>query len=68
MAELYLLREELNVITGFRQKKKQCAWLKKERIEFRENALGYPIVSRAYWETSQGREKRKTDNQPRWDA
>jgi hypothetical protein len=64
---VYLLREELIAITGYRQKAKQTAWLKAQKIQFRLNGFGHPIVGRTYWDALSGMPKRRTTvNTPNW--
>ncbi len=63
----YLLPAELIGITGYRQKSKQRQWLKKQKIQFLENAFGHPIVGRSYWDALNGQSKRGVVG-PNWDA
>ena len=63
-----LLRHELIAITGYRQKAKQAAWLRTQKIEFRLNAFGEPVVGRRYWETHSGQPKRRNNSAPNWEA
>jgi hypothetical protein len=61
-----MTRDELILITGYRQKAKQAAFLKAARITHKLNAFGFPVVGRAYWEQLQGAQKRRNNAAPTW--
>lgn len=67
-SSVYLLPEEIVAITGYRQKSKQRAWLRKNKVAFTENAFGHPIVARSQWEQSNGQPRPRRHSCPRWDA
>ncbi len=57
--------EEADVIklTGFRQKSRQIAQLRKAGIPFTVNASGHPVVS---WATVEGRKDAATEPKTAW--
>ena len=63
-----LTREELVAITGRKRKSAQARWLKAAGIIHRLNALGHPVVGRAYYEVSAGRPKQHSKTEPNWSA
>ena len=40
----FLDKEELEALTGYKQKKRQTVWLASNHIPFKVNALGVPVV------------------------
>lgn len=66
--KLCLQPDELVEITGYRQKSKQCWWLRANKVPHKTNALGKPVVSRAKWEEVQGRVRSATKDTPDWGA
>jgi hypothetical protein len=48
-------------LTGFRFKSKQIEWLRKERIPFRVNATGHPVVT---WAAVEGRKDAEPEAPP----
>lgn len=49
-AQLFLTRDELEELTGYRRPHEQVRWLTKRRWRFEQNAAGAPRVARAYLE------------------
>jgi hypothetical protein len=43
---MFLTKEELSILTGFKRSSKQCDQLRKQGVPFRVNAHGDPIVCR----------------------
>jgi len=64
----HLLQHELVAITGYRQKAKQRSWLKSNKVPFKPNAFGHPIVSRAHWERANNSSKSSRNSCPNWGA
>lgn len=50
MSDLFLSKEELHELTGYRLGKRQAAELKRRGWKFEVNAAGAPLVARAYFE------------------
>jgi hypothetical protein len=65
---VHLSKGELVEITGYEKKSNQCRWLLKNKIKFRANAFGYPIVGRTYWEHLSGAPAPQTSSEPDWGA
>ncbi len=40
----FLDKEELEALTGYKQKKRQALWLAANHVPFKVNALGVPVV------------------------
>ena len=64
MADAFLTPEEVQRLTGFKQKSKQIEWLRANLIDFRVNALGYPIVFRGQFEPYSNYERPKEEFEP----
>ena len=64
---LLLDSNELFELTGFKQKAKQIAWLRKHRIPFAINRLGKPVVVRAKVEKMELPGKTPS-TEPNWSA
>ncbi|MBT0962052.1 DUF4224 domain-containing protein [Denitromonas iodatirespirans] len=48
MEPLFLSKEEIAELTGFKLHSKQCGWLRQNGWIFEQNANRRPIVGRAY--------------------
>lgn len=60
----FLDDSDLVRLTGRRAKSRQIAWLKDERIPFRVNATGHPVVT---WSAVEGKQAAQEPAQPqRW--
>ena len=42
---MFLTDDELQVLTGYKRRGKQIAWLRAQRIPFFESAAGFPVVA-----------------------
>jgi hypothetical protein len=47
---LFLTKDELTELTGYRRQHEQVRWLKSRHWKFEQNAAGAPRVARAYLE------------------
>lgn len=63
---VHLLAFELVAITGYKQKAAQARWLKRQKIQYRLNAFGQPVVSRNHWDQCSGQIQRKSISTPNW--
>ncbi|WP_159098889.1 DUF4224 domain-containing protein [Aquabacterium olei] len=70
--DLWLTKEQLARLTGYRQKARQIAKLKADRIPHTVSRTGHPVVARAAIEGAGGiekvRRKRKEQTEPNWAA
>jgi hypothetical protein len=66
VADLFLTRDEVAVLTGYRQATKQAAHLKRQRIPFHLNRAGHPLVARAIIEGSNRQPQQKAAWSPSW--
>jgi len=65
---LYLSKSDLAILTGFKQRKKQIAYLKKHRILHRVDGHGCPVVRSEDAELSVAPPSEKAYNaEPNWD-
>jgi hypothetical protein len=63
---MFLDKDELATLTGFKHKAKQCDQLRRQGVAFRVNARGEPIVCRTALEGTTER-KQKPDKQ-KWQS
>jgi hypothetical protein len=66
---IVLTREELIDLTGYRQKSKQAAWLKRNKFEFRLARNMSPRVDRTHYLSRMGGKPPKdSTTEPNWAA
>ena len=63
---LFLTKDELIDLTGYRQSAKQSAHLKSQRIPFHVNRAGHPRVARAVLEGRKVADKTAKTWSPSW--
>lgn len=68
LATMMLTADELKDWTGYKMAALQIAWLKANGHPHTVNALGRPIVSRAYWEKLHGGDVQTARRGPNWAA
>lgn len=64
--DLFLDKEDLFKLTGYRQPKKQAKHLREQRIHFHQNRAGHPRVTRAAVEGRKVATASTTSNKPSW--
>jgi hypothetical protein len=65
---LLLLPDELVALTGYRQKSKQAAWLKSNKMQFKLGRDGRPRVDRVHYQARMGGAPRIVVDGPNWAA
>lgn len=65
---MILTPAELQAWTGYKVPARQIAWLTRNGHPHTVNALGRPIVSRAYWERLHGGGEATSSPGPNWGA
>lgn len=63
---MFLSKDELATLTGFKHKAKQCDQLRRQGVAFRVNARGEPIVCRTALEGTT--EKKQKADKPVWQS
>lgn len=63
---MFLSKDELATLTGFKHKAKQCDQLRRQGVAFRVNARGEPIVCRTALEGTS--EKKQKADTPVWQS
>lgn len=64
MSDLWLSKDELATLTGFRWKSKQAGFLKAKKIPHTINSFGHPLVVRATIERLGGVDKARRTKEP----
>lgn len=60
---MFLSKDELYILTGYKHRSKQCDHLRRQGVAFRTNAHGDPIVCRSVLEGNLEK-KQKAANEP----
>jgi hypothetical protein len=61
MSTGFLCSDDLRLLTGWKLKSRQIAWLREAGIPFRVNATGHPVVT---WAAVEGRQATAAAPQP----